>query len=369
MVLVFNDEEKNHDIIQLECDSIYGKGYLYITKTFFVLEATNKNLIYFEILHTQIVSLKASSNHQVEICWIENGTLQKFTFRLNDAFSYVKKIVEKYDYTSNFPDILGSDIIKISQREKQNIIDKRLLFCNKKIKEYELLLSEANNRLSSIKEINPNDTQNTIKESEIISDINNTLTMWNMYKDDIPRIEINRHGNIPRDIQNHWCWFDCWYDEKTKLYITFNFKFLKLYSFDFHKDVKKFKENNTIPNVCAIPEEFVGFVNGYPSIMKKHVKEFFEDIIKDKTIPSIIIPNITDEMLNDELISKWHGVSIEIDQIKDSYQTIPINIYYYLNKGSRIILTNSVRCRYSQKERIFLEKRDAFPEKHKPFLP
>jgi len=168
MVLVYNNEEKKHDITQLECDSIYGKGYLYITKTFFVLEATNKNLIYFEILHTQIISLKALSNNKVEIRWIENGILQKFTFRLNDAFSHVKEIVEKYDYTSNFPDILGSDIIKISQREKQNIIDKRLLFCNKKINDYELLLSEANDRLSSIKEVDPNDTQNTIKESEKI---------------------------------------------------------------------------------------------------------------------------------------------------------------------------------------------------------
>ena len=59
MVLVTNQEEEKYDISKIECDSIFGKGYLYVTNTFFVLEASNKNLIYFEILHTQILSLKA----------------------------------------------------------------------------------------------------------------------------------------------------------------------------------------------------------------------------------------------------------------------------------------------------------------------
>ncbi len=47
----------------------------------------------------------------------------------------------------------------------------------------------------------------------------------------------------------------------------------------------------------------------------------------------------------------------------------PQKQFIMIRMGSRLIPTNNVRCRYSQKERVFLEKRDAFPAKHKPFLP
>ena len=126
MTLVLTADEKNHDILKLECDSIYGKGFLYVTKKSFVLEAPNKNLIYFQRLHTQIASLKALSNHKAEICWVEDGCLQKFEFRLPDAQSYVKLIAEEQNYENNFIDLLGNNIINISEKEKTRMIEKRL---------------------------------------------------------------------------------------------------------------------------------------------------------------------------------------------------------------------------------------------------
>ena len=194
--------------------------------------------------------------------------------------------------------------------------------------------------------------------------------MWNHYKNDIHKIEINRHPNIPAEIPNHLCWFDCWYDDKTQLYLTFNSEFLEPYSFDdINESVKKFNKETTLPNVCAIPKEFVGFIHGYPAILSKYVKELFPNTIKNDETHHIIIPNMTDEMLNDDLISKLHGVAIQQNLETESYDVIPVSIHYYTNKGSRIILTNNIRCQYSQKERVFLESRNAFPEEHKPFLP
>ena len=333
------------------------------------MEASNKNLIYFERLHTQIVSLKALNNQKVQVMWVEGDGLQKFDFRISNAFTHVKDIVEKFQYENNFPDILGNNIKNISDQEKQKIIQKRILFCNKKIKTYETLLAKANNEISLIEKSDPIYEQKTVKQSEIISDIIKTLTMWKQYNDDIHTIEINRHDNIPTKIQNHHCWYDCWYDESIRCYISFNFEFLKQYSFDFNEDIIKFKKQITLPNVSIIPEQYVGFIDGYPVILQKYVNEFFKDKIESDNSPSIIIPNVTNDMLNDKLMSKWHGVSISMDQKTESFSKIPVTLYYYLSKGSRIILTNNVRCRYSQKERIFLESRDVFPKKHKPFLP
>ena len=370
MTLVLTDDEKNHDILKLQCDSIFGKGFLYVTKTSFVLEATNKNLIYFQRLHTQIAKLIALNNQKVEIYWVEDGNLQKFVFRLPDAYSHVKKIAEEQNYENNFIDLLANNITNISEKEKTRIIQKRLSFCKKKITKYESLLTNVNDELSSLNEDADNFNKNSSDGLQNLTDINKTLSMWNQLSHDIYKTEINRHTNIPAEIPNHLCWFDCWYDEKIECYITFNSKFLKPYSFDdITPSVKKFNKETVLPNVCAIPKEYVGFIHGYPVILSKYVKELFSDKIKQDDTPSIIIPNLTDEMLNDDLISKWHGISIQQNLDTESYDTIPVSIHYYTSKGSRLILTNNVRCRYSQKERMFLEKRDVFPEKHKPFLP
>ena len=370
MTLVLTADEKNHDILKLQCDSIYGKGFLYVTKTSFILEATHKNLIYFQRLHTQIASLKALSNQKVEICWVEDGNLQKFVFRLPGASSHIKLIAEEQNYENNFVDLLGNNITNISEKEKQRIIEKRLSFCKKKISKYDSLLADVNKRISSLDKDHIDYTKKSTDELQNLTDIQKTLDMWNQYHNDIHKIEINRHPNIPTEIPNHLCWFDCWYDDKIECYITFNSKFLKPYSFDdITPSVKKFNKETTLPNVCTIPKEFVVFIHGYPTILSKHVKELFSENVKNGETPSVIIPNMTDEMLNDDLISKWHGISIQQDLESESYLQIPVSVYYYTNKGSRIILTNNIRCRYSQKERVFLEHRNVFPEKHKPFLP
>jgi hypothetical protein len=133
--------------------------------------------------------------------------------------------------------------------------------------------------------------------------------------------------------------------------------------------VIQYKKQNVLPNICVIPEEYVEFIHGYPAISQKYTSELFLQNIKNDDLPSIIIPSMTDEMLNEEMMSKWHGVALVIDQVSESYPKIQVTLYYYLSTGSRIILTNNVRCRFSQKERVFLELREAFPERHKPFLP
>jgi len=83
----------------------------------------------------------------------------------------------------------------------------------------------------------------------------------------------------------------------------------------------------------------------------------------------LVIPSLTNEMLTDKLISMYYGVSVNINQVKESYDNISKSILYYINVGSRIILTNDTRCEYSQKEREFLELRDLFPKELKSLLP
>ena len=369
MTLIYNQNEKNHTTSKLSIDSIFGKGFMYVTESCIVLESINKDLIYFEMLHNQIAKLKALSNSKIEITWVEDGVLQKFIFRCSNALSTVKIITEKNNYQDNFPDLLQNNITTLSEGERKKIIDKRTLSCDKKIKEYEMLLSKANDELSLI---NTNESINhdlTIKQSLIISDLNNMLSMWNRYKIDIQTCIINRNINVPQNISKHLCWYDCWYDEKLKLYITLNSKFFNDFPFDFDKVVKKFNKDTTIPNVCAIPEKFVGFSKGYPVVLSKYVKEMFPTLVDSKVMPNLVIPSLTDEMLTDELISMYHGVSVNINQVKESYNDIPKSILYYINDGSRIILTDDTRCKYSQKEREFLELRDLFPKELNPLLP
>ena len=157
--------------------------------------------------------------------------------------------------------------------------------------------------------------------------------MWVKYRDDIYSIKINRHGNIPQTIPNHSCWFDCWYDEKTECYISFNFNFLKTYTFDNHESVIQYKKQNILPNICVIPEEYVEFVNGYPAISQKYVSELFSQNIENDDLPSIIIPSMTDEMLNDEIMSKWHGVALIIDSESESYPKNSGHIILLLEHG------------------------------------
>lgn len=360
MTLIPTIKEKQ-DLLKIECNSTFGKGFLYVTPTHFILEAIEQNLIYFEILHTQIATLTALNDYKAEIKWVEDGNLQTFTFRISDAFTNVKCIVEKYHYENNFIDLLGDNVLSISDKEMEKIYDKRIYSCNENIKKYEKLRNESTKRLSSLDSSDSNYEKEQLDESQNISKLEKTLSMWNEYKEDIHKIHINRNKNTPKDTPNHLVWFDCWYDGKTKCYISFN-SFLKQFDYSLHKDVQEFNKTNTIPNVIAIPEECVGFSHGYPCILSKFSKQFIEDTA------DVIIPSMTDEMLNDNLISKWHGISI-VQSKDENYEKIPITIHYYTNKGSRIILTNNTRIRYSQKEKDYLMYRKAFPEKHKPFLP
>jgi len=369
MTLIYNENEKNYTTLKLSIDSIFGRGFMYVTESYIVLESISKDLIYFEMLHNQIAKLKALSNSKVEIIWVEDGILQKFIFRCSNSLSTVKIITEKNNYQDNFPDLLQNNITILSEGERKKIIDKRTLSCDKKIKEYEILLSKANDELSLINVNEPNNNDLTIKQSLIISDLNNMLSMWNRYKIDIQTCVINRNINVPQNISKHLCWYDCWYDEKLKLYITLNSKFFNDFPFDFDEAVKKFNKDTTIPNVCAIPEKFVGFSNGYPVVLSKYVKEMFPTLVDSKVIPDLVIPSLTNEMLTDKLISMYYGVSVNINQVKESYDNISKSILYYINDGSRIILIDDTRCEYSQKEREFLELRDLFPKELKPFLP
>ena len=59
--------------------------------------------------------------------------------------------------------------------------------------------------------------------------------------------------------------------------------------------VKKFQERNTIPNTYAIPYDFIEYKNGCPVHCYKN---------KEDEMLTTFLSTMTDEMLDDEMISK-----------------------------------------------------------------
>ncbi len=316
----------------------------------------------FERQHTQIASVEAIHNKKMKVVWPEGRELFDFTFKLKDAFGVVKEIVERHKYDDNFPDLVGVNTVFLSEKEQIEIIEKRTKNAESNMDIYKKLLDEANLELNMIASDDPDKTKKILEASGKSKQLHDVLEMWTKYKTDIPNVIMNRSKKIPKDVPNSRCWNDCWFDIESDCFITFNelwnVDWLKKYLKEYNV-VKKFHEKNTIPNVCAIPFDFIKYENGYP---------VYHITYSESDVKIGIMPTMTDEMLNDEMISKKTGVDIQT--VGDSYPVeIKKSVVYNVSSGSKLILKNGDRYFLTRKETIFLLNRKMISKKDIPLLP
>ena len=153
-------------------------------------------------------------------------------------------------------------------------------------------LSKLEIKLDSIDDNHPDKQQSTLNVLEEINktkqNIKNTEKNLECAKD----MSIIRSNKIPKDIQDHNVWNDCWYDEERKLYVTFNEYFVKAqYVWD-RPHQKQYSEETGIEAVIILPEQ-VEFRFGFPAIIQDDLEE------QDTWF---LIPTLTDEMLTNEIV-------------------------------------------------------------------
>ncbi len=356
MTLVLQSGEKME--LQIKMDSVYGKGTLYVTSNAVVIESDKKG-IFFQRLHSQISSIEAHDKKKIKIIWPEGIHLYDFTFKVKDAQTHVKEIVENHNYDENFPDLMGVNIVILSEKEKKEIIKERVNQAKKRITLTQKELEEANLKLNMIPDNDPDKTNKILEAAETTSKYQNALIIWENYEKDIPNMIMNRSKKIPKEIPNFLCWNDTWYDDESKCVITFN-NYWKPDIFKEFEEVKTFYTKNTIPNVYAIPVYFTTFQHGYPIL----TKEFCEDCNRIQDF----IPTLTDEMLNDDMISKKFGLDFET--VGDGLPVkIENTIGYNTSKGSRLILKNGQQYALTRKETIFLANRKYLPKEEMILIP
>jgi len=257
-----------------------------------------------------------------------------------------------HSYDDNFPDIMGASHVMYNDGDIKKIIESRIKHAERNI----LLISKE----IKIAETNVSMVSNAVDKTDekILEAVGEktklevVLKNWNQYLTDIPNIHFNRSKKSPRNIPNHLCWNDMYYDTEYKCYVTFN----DYWSMDFFRDeesVRKFSTQNRIANCYAIPDKFVTYKNGYPIL----VKESLEKLGLSKTP---YLPTFTDSMLNDKIISEKYGVGIEM--INELPVFCESYITYQTSKGSKLTLSNRTKSKYTQKEIAFLRERKAIPK-------
>jgi len=143
-----------------------------------------------------------------------------------------------------------------------------------------------------------------------------------------------------------------WFDKKSNCIVTFN----DYWNQDWIKDldeVKKFRNENKIPNVYAIPFNIVWFLYGYPILSPEFSKEI--DVIQ------AYVPTMTDDMLTDKIISKKFGLGIEIDTNGLPTKTAR-ELTYSVSKNSKLILKNGKKYKFTRKESTFFLDRKMIPD-------
>lgn len=355
MTLVLRNEEKIEN--QLEINSVYGKGILYVTTNAVVAEINKKGIV-FERLHNQIALVEATEKKKIKITWPEGRQLFDFTFKVNDAQKHVKEIVEQHNYEDNFPDLMGVNSIMLSEKEQKEIVEKRTKNAKENIDLFKKQLDEANLKLNMIASDDPDKANKILKAAEQTKKIHDILEMWTQYKKDIPNIIMNRSKKIPKEILDYRCWNDCWFDIKSDCFVTFN-KILDVDWFDEIELIKKFQEKNTVPNIYAIPYDFIEYNNGYPVYRYKN---------KENEMLTVLLSTMTDEMLNDDLISKKIG--LDIDTVGDGYPVeIKKSLVYKVSSGSKLILKNGQKSNLTRKETVFFLNRKMISKEQIELLP
>lgn len=153
-------------------------------------------------------------------------------------------------------------------------------------------LSKLEIKLDSIKDDHPDKQQSRLN---VLEEISKT-------KQDIKNIEKNlecsktmkgiRSNKVPSNVEDHNVWNDCWYDEKRKLFVTFNNYFANFEDVWNRLHQKQYTEETGIKAVIILPEQ-IEFRFGYPTIIQKNSEN--QDVL-------FLLPMLTNDMLTDDIV-------------------------------------------------------------------
>ncbi|MCE2499176.1 MAG: hypothetical protein J4F28_09400 [Nitrosopumilaceae archaeon] len=224
-------------------DTTYGKGLLHITNHAFVIEIHKKGII-FHRWHRQMAGIEARGLRTIRVKWPEGSQMNEFEFKARGNKDIVKRIKEKYDYTSNFSTEGGSRVI-FDDKQRDEIRKERAKWAEKELKGAENNLEKEQKlvKKGKIQEADP----------ELVKDVESWRDMDKHARDAV----VNRSMRVPERVPDHLVWNDAWLDGN--YFYTFN----KAWQDDTREYIKaRDSEPDKKTGAYRIPAEYVRFFHG-----------------------------------------------------------------------------------------------------------
>ena len=130
-------------------------------------------------------------------------------------------------------------------------------------------LLELEQNLDSIGDDHPYKQQARL---DILEEINKTKQEIENTKKNLEcskEMNVIRSDKVPKDVEDHNVWNDCWYDEERKAFVTFNSRFEEVPNSRTREIQIQYDKEIDANSGIIIPEDKIQFMYGYPTILSK----------------------------------------------------------------------------------------------------
>ena len=255
----------------------FGKGVLYVTNRALLIEVKKKGII-FHRFHRQMAGIEARAIRTIRVKWPEGSQIHEFDFKAWGARDIVKQIDGKHRYAQNYANDGGGRVL-FDDSQRMQIRDARVKWAVNMLKKQEKKQKKADREYQKQK-ITESEYQEICKDTE----------SWRWTAICARGIACSRLHGVPELVEDHLVWHDAWCEGN--YFYTFN---------SLHVRNGKALEGETDEKTGAyrVPMSHVGFRHGYPYIKVEHMEGSITKV-------GTLIPSMTDEMLDDELIAmRW----------------------------------------------------------------
>ncbi len=273
VMLQHNEEvETQHPV-----NTMFGKGTLYVTNLGLIVEIHKKGVV-FHRWHNQMAGIEAKGLRGIKVRWPEGSQMHEFEFKARGNKDIVKRIKEKYDYTSNFSTEGGSRVI-FDDKQREEIRKDRDKWVTKMFKDAEKRL-EKEKKLVKKGDLSEPDP-------ELVKDVES----WKLMEAEARDAVVNRSMKVPERVPDHLVWHDAWLDGD--YFYTYNKAFLD----DTRKYVKaRDSEVDGKTGAYRIPAEYVRFFHGYPYVRGNAF------VTPDRYEMGWFVPTMTEKMVDTDML-------------------------------------------------------------------
>ena len=218
-------------------------------------------------------------------------------------------------------------------------------------------LSELEQNLDSIKDDHPYKQQARLDVLEEINKTKQEIENTQKNLECSKTMNVIRSDKVPKDIQDHNVWNDCWYDEERKAFVTFNSRFEEVPNSRTRDiQIKYDKERGTNSGII-IEEEKIKFMYGYPSIIREDQDGnpvwFLLCTIKNNMLTTILVSSRLQPKSHEESIlyktedESW--IDVLGTRLTDKEYELACEVIPHLVKTPLEVLKASVGRPYDQK--------------------